>query len=164
MPIQLAAVLSALIVAVGVCGIVGPVLPGSLAILVGLLVWALASGMTAGWVVFGIGAAFVIAGGSAQYLITGRRLRAQDIPSRSVVIGLVCGVAGLFVLPFLGLPIGFAVGLLASEFARVKDVRTAAGTSWSALKSVGLGMVVELSCALCAAATLLVGILVRLFA
>ena len=131
MPVELIAALSVVLVVVGVCGIVVPVLPGSIAILGGLLVWAVWGGSPFGWLVFGIGALFVVAGMSAQYLITGRRLKERSIPNRSVVIGLVCGVVGLFVLPFLGLPIGFTVGLLASEYARVRDLREAASTSWA---------------------------------
>ncbi|HHU38420.1 MAG TPA: DUF456 domain-containing protein [Propionibacterium sp.] len=163
MPTELVAALSIVLVVIGVCGIVVPVLPGSLAILAGLLVWAIWGGSAFGWWVLGIGAVFVLAGMSAQYLITGRRLKAREIPSRSVVVGLVCGVIGLFVLPFLGLPIGFTVGLLASEYARVRNLRDAASTSWAALKSVGLGMLVELSLALAAATTLLVGVTTHFF-
>ncbi len=162
MPVELIAALSVVLVVVGVCGIVVPVLPGSLAILGGLLVWAIWGGSPFGWLVFGIGATFVAAGASAQYLITGRRLKERAIPNRSVIIGLVAGVIGLFVIPFLGLPIGFTIGLLASEYARVRNLREAASTSWTALKSVGLGMLVELALALCAAAALLVGIITHL--
>ena len=68
----------------------------------------------------------------------------------------------LHVDPFLGLPIGFTVGLLASEYARVRNLREAASTSWAALKSVGLGMLVELSLALAAATTLLIGVFTHL--
>lgn len=162
MPVELIAALSVVLVVVGVCGIVVPVLPGSLAILGGLLVWAIWGGSPFGWLVFGIGVTFAAAGASAQYLITGRRLKERAIPNRSVIIGLVAGVIGLFVIPFLGLPIGFTIGLLASEYARVRNLREAASTSWTALKSVGLGMLVELALALCAAATLLVGIITHL--
>jgi uncharacterized protein YqgC (DUF456 family) len=157
-PPELIAAISVVLVVVGVCGIVVPVLPGSVTILAGLLVWAIWGGSPFGWLVFGIGAVFIAVGSSAQYLITGRRLKERQIPNRSVVIGLVAGVIGMFVIPFLGLPIGFTAGLLASEYARVRALREAASTSWAALKSVGLGMLIELGCGLAAAATLLVGL------
>ncbi|MDN5571028.1 MAG: DUF456 domain-containing protein [Propionibacteriaceae bacterium] len=164
MPVEVAAAIAIVLTAVGVCGIILPVLPGSLTALAGLLVWAIFSPAPGGWIVFGIGAAFLAAGASAQYLITGRRLRQRQIPNRSVVVGLICGVVGLFVIPFLGLAIGFVGGLLAMEWARVRNLRQALSTSWEALKSVGLGMLVELGCALAAATTLLVGVLVHFFA
>lgn len=161
---QVIAVVAVLLTIVGVTGIVVPVVPGSLSVIAGLLAWAIWGGAgTLGWVVFGIGTALVLAGMSAQYLITGRGLKRRNIPSRSVVIGLVSGVVGLFVLPFFGLPIGFAAGLLLSEWWRVRDWKAALSSSWAALKSVGLGLLVELACALAAATTLLVGVLTHLF-
>ena len=163
-PVELIAFISIVLTVVGVCGIVVPILPGSLAVISGLLVWALFGGAgVGGWIVFGIGTALVLMGMSAQLLITERGLKKRRIPNRSVVIGLVAGVIGLFVIPFFGLPLGFAAGLLLSEWARVRDWKAAMSSSWSALKSVGLGMLVELSCALAAAVTLLIGILVHFF-
>lgn len=163
MPSELVAALSIVLSVIGVCGIVVPVLPGSVTIAAGLLVWALFGGSPVGWWVFAVGMVLLACGSAAQYLITGRRLKQREIPNRSVVVGLVCGVIGMFVVPFLGLVIGFTLGLLLSEYVRVRDLRKAASTSWSALKSVGVGMLVELSCALGAAAVLLAGILVHFF-
>lgn len=162
MPVELTAALSIVLVVIGVCGIVVPVLPGSLAIVGGLLLWALVGGSPYGWVVFAIGTTFAAAGATAQFLITGRRLREREIPNRSVVIALIAGVVGLFAIPFLGLPIGFVAGLLVAEYVRVQNVREAMSSSFAAVKSVGLGMLVELCCGLAAATTLLVGIVARL--
>lgn len=161
MPTEIIAALAIALTVIGVCGIVVPVLPGSLAVLGGLLVWAIFGGSPLGWWVFALGAVLVAAGASAQYLITGRRLKAREIPNRSVVVGLAAGVVGLFVIPFLGLPIGFVAGLLVMEYLRVRNLRTALGTSWDAVKSVGVGLLVELACALAAAGVLLAGVLVH---
>ncbi|MFP5415777.1 MAG: DUF456 domain-containing protein [Actinomycetes bacterium] len=163
MPSELIAIISVVLSIIGVCGIVVPVLPGSITIAAGLLVWALFGGSPWGWWVFAIGLVLLACGSAAQYLITGRRLKAREIPNRSVMVGLVAGVIGMFVIPFLGLVIGFTLGLLLSEYFRVRDLKTAASTSWAALKSVGVGMLVELSCALAAAAVLLGGILLQFF-
>lgn len=162
MPAELVALLSVVLAVVGVVGVVVPVLPGSIAVASGLLVWALFGGSPYGWFVFVAGAALVAVGATAQYLITGRTLKRREIPSRSVVVGLIAGVVGLFVIPFLGLPIGFVAGLLLMEYARVRELRQALATSWVALTSVGLGMLVELGCALAASAVLLVGVLTTL--
>ncbi|MFV0406451.1 MAG: DUF456 domain-containing protein [Propioniciclava sp.] len=159
MPAELVAVLAVALTIVGVCGIVVPVLPGSLAILSGLLVWALFGGSSTGWLVFGVGAVLTVAGASASYVITGKRLKEREIPNRSVMVGVICGVVGLFVLPFLGLLVGFVVGLFGMEWWRVRQVPEALRSSWTALTSVGLGMLMELGCGLLAAAVLLVGIL-----
>lgn len=163
MPIEITALTAIALAAVGVCGIVVPVLPGSLAILGGLLVWGIFAPSPGSWWVFAAGGVCVGIGAAAQYLITGRTLKQKQIPSRSVIVGLIAGVIGMFVIPFAGLPIGFVVGLLLMEYLRVHDLREALATSWAALKSVGLGMLVELSCALLAASVLLSGVIPAVF-
>ena len=157
------AVLAALLAAAGVVGIVVPVLPGSLLVAGGLLAWALWGGSSWGWIALAVGVLLLVLGASAQYVLTGRTLKEKQIPQRSVVVGLVCGAVGLFVIPGLGLVIGFVAGLLLSEFARVRDLRTALSTSWTALKSVGVGMLVELGCALAAATVLAASIVSHVF-
>lgn len=147
-----------MLVIIGIVGIIVPVLPGSIMVLIGLLVWAIVIGGTTGWVVFGIGALFVVCGMVSTYLITGHVMKREKIPNRSVIIGIVCGIVGMFVLPALGLPIGFAVGLFLSELIRVREPKLALKTSWEAIKATGAGMLIELGCALVAAATLSVGI------
>jgi len=154
-PALLAAIVAVLLALVGVAGTVVPVLPGSVTVAAGLLVFALWGGSPFGWIVFAVGLLFVAAGASAQYLITGRTLRRQQIPSRSVLVGIGTGVIGFFVIPVLGLVLGFVAGLFGSEWFRVRDVRRAVETSWVALRSVGLGMLVEFGCA--AAATTVLG-------
>lgn len=163
MPEAFIAALCVILAIVGICGVVVPVLPGSITVAVSLLVWAIWGGSSWGWVAFGVGIVLLAVGFASQYVLTGRRLKERSIPSRSVVIGLVCGVIGLFVIPFLGLPLGFALGLWLAEYARVRDPKEATSTSWAALKSVGLGMAVELGCALTAGGVLLASILTTVF-
>lgn len=151
----LATLLAVLIALVGVAGTIVPVLPGSVAVAGGLLVFALWGGSPFGWLAFALGLVFVFAGASAQYLVTGRRLRRQEIPSRSVLVGVLAGVVGFFVIPVVGLVVGFVAGLFLAELVRVRDARRAVGSSWVALKSVGLGMLIEFACA--AAATTVLG-------
>lgn len=149
-PAVVAAVVSGLLAVVGIIGIVVPVLPGSILIGVGLLVWAIFGGTVWGWVAFGVGLAFVAAGMVAGWILTGRGLKEKQVPGRSVTIGIVAGIVGLFVLPAFGLPIGFAAGLIGAEYARVRDWKLALDSSWTALKALGIGMLVELFCGLTA--------------
>ncbi|RNL59778.1 DUF456 domain-containing protein [Arthrobacter oryzae] len=146
-------------IVVGVAGTVIPVLPGSILIGLSLLAWALWGGAgTTGWVVFGIGLVFVLAGMAAGAVLTGRKLKQHSIPGRSVLAGLVLGVAGMFVLPVVGLFVGFAAGLLLSELWRTRAVRKALASSWAALKATGLGIIAEFGLACLAASTWLIGL------
>lgn len=151
--------LCGLAIVVGVAGTIIPVLPGSILIGASLLAWALWGGAgTTGWVVFGIGMMFVLAGMAASAVLTGRKLKEHRIPSRSVVVGLVLGVAGMFVIPVVGLFVGFAAGLLLSELQRTRVFGTAVASSWAALKATGLGMIVEFGLACLAASTWVLGL------
>ena len=158
-PQILVTVLCGLAILVGVAGTVIPVLPGSFLIGLSLLAWAIWGGEGAtGWVVFTIGMVFVLAGMAASAVLAGRKLRQHRIPNRSVAAGIVLGIAGMFVIPVVGLFVGFAAGLLLSELHRTRDVRTALTTSWAALKATGLGMLAEFGLACLAASTWVIGV------
>lgn len=152
-------ILCGLAILVGVAGTVIPVLPGGLLIALSLLSWAIWGGAGAGgWVVFGIGMVFVLAGMVASAVLTGRKLKEHSIPNRSVVVGLVLAVVGMFLIPVVGLFVGFAAGLLLSEYHRTRNFGTAVTTSWAALKATGLGILVEFGLACLAASTWLIGV------
>ncbi len=158
-PETVVTILCGLAILVGVAGTVIPVLPGSILIGLSLLAWAIWGGAGAtGWVVFGIGLVLVLAGMAASAVLTGRKLKQHNIPSRSVVAGLVFGVVGMFIIPVVGLFVGFAAGLLLSELHRTRAWRTAVSSSWAALKATGLGMIVEFGLACLAASTWLIGV------
>lgn len=152
-------ILCGLAILVGVAGTIIPVLPGSVLIGVSLLAWAIWGGAgTAGWVVFAVAMVFVAAGMAASAVLTGRKLKQHAIPSRSIVVALIAGVAGMFIVPVVGLFAGFAAGLLASEFLRTRNLPTAAKSSWAALKATGLGMLAEFGLACLAASTWVIGV------
>ncbi|WP_457964268.1 DUF456 domain-containing protein [Arthrobacter sp. D1-29] len=156
-------VLCGLAILVGVAGTVIPILPGSILIAASLLAWAIWGGAgTAGWVVLGVGLPLVLAGMVASTVLTGRKLREHRIPNRSVLIGLAAGVVGMFIIPLVGLFVGFAAGLLLSEFHRTRSIGTATSTSWAALKATGLGILVEFGLASLAASTWVIGLWVSL--
>lgn len=145
---------------IGALGIIIPVLPGSTLMIIALLVWAIAVGGATGWVVFGIGALLCVLGISASTVITGTRLKNRRIPNRSILAGGVLGVIGIFVIPVVGLFVGFIAGLYGSEWHRLRDARLAWEASLVAIKSVGLGMLVEFGCACAAIAAWIIGLFV----
>ncbi|MET1063738.1 MAG: DUF456 domain-containing protein [Arthrobacter sp.] len=158
-PETLVTILCGLAILVGVAGTVIPVLPGSILIGLSLLAWAIWGGAgTTGWVVFAIGLVFVLAGMAASAVLTGRKLKQHSIPGRSVMVGLVLGVIGMFIIPVVGLFVGFAAGLLLSELLRTRVLGTAVASSWAALKATGLGMIAEFGLACLAASTWVIGL------
>jgi uncharacterized protein YqgC (DUF456 family) len=132
-----------LLLAVAAIGTVYPVLPGSALAIVTLLVWAWAMGSPAAWAAAVIGSLLAGAGWSASVVLTGRKLRQHQIPKRSIAVAMVAAVAGMFLIPVVGLFVGFGAGLLASEYVRRRDFRSALRSSVETLKATGIGVLVE---------------------
>jgi uncharacterized protein YqgC (DUF456 family) len=132
-----------LLLAVAAIGTVYPVLPGSLLAIVTLIAWGWIIGSTASWTAALIGALLATVGWSASSVLTGRKLKQQQIPGRSIVVAMVSAVVGMFFIPVVGLFVGFGAGLLASEYVRRRDLRSALDSSVETLKATGLGILVE---------------------
>lgn len=150
-------VLVAVVIAVGLIGILVPILPGSVLVAGGILVWAVVTGGTTAWVVFGVAAALLVVGAVVKYLVPGRRLQAAGIPASTQWIGVGLGVVGFFVIPVVGLVVGFVLGVYLAELRRVGADRAWPSTVQS-LKAVGWSMVIELAFALLAAGTWVAGV------
>ncbi|MGC2939370.1 MULTISPECIES: DUF456 domain-containing protein [unclassified Brevibacterium] len=154
-------VLVGLAILIGCLGIIVPVLPGSILIAVAVLIWAIIIGGPTAWIIFAIVAVFVAAGMSASLVLTGRKLKSMQVPNASVLLGGVLAVIGFFVIPVLGLPIGFVAGLYLAEYARLKDGKAAWNSSWESIKAIGLGAGIEFVLALLAALTFGIGVLIH---
>lgn len=157
----LTTVIAGLLLVAGALGVVLPVLPGSLLIILTLPVWAFLLGGPTVWIVAVIGMILAIAGWSGSTVLTGRTLHRQQIPRGPILIAIAAAIVGLFALPPLGLFIGFAVGLFGAEFVRRdRDWRAAGTASLHALRSMGLGIVLEFLLAGLAISAFVIGALV----
>lgn len=147
-----------LAILVGLAGIVVPVIPGTVLILVALLAWALELGTTTGWVVFAVGALLLVVGTVVKYAWPGKRLKAT-VPTRTLVIGALGAIVGFFVVPIVGALAGFPAGVYVAE-----RIRLGADQAWPstkvALKAVGASILIEFVAALLATAVWIVGVAV----
>ena len=109
-------VLVALGIAVGLVGVVVPVVPGALLVWAAILVWGIDVGTATGWGVVAAATALIAGGQVVKYTIPGKQLRASGVPNRSLVIGGLVAIVGFFVVPVVGLFIGFVLGVYASEY------------------------------------------------
>ena len=149
----------AVAIAVGLVGIVVPVLPGSVLVLGAILVWALEVGTGGAWVVFGLATTFLVLGTVVKYAVPGRRLKASGVPGSTMLLGGLLGVVGFFVVPVVGLFAGFVLGVYLAERHRLGGAQAWPSTR-SALRAVGLSVLIELLAGLLAAATWAVGVVV----
>lgn len=144
-------VLVGLAIAVGLLGIMVPVLPGALLVLAAILVWSLIEQTTAGWIVLGVAAVAILVTQVLKYVLPERHLRGQGVPWTTSLVGALVGIVGFFVLPVVGFPVGYVVGIFGVEFARKRAARPAWSATKAALKAAGMSAAVELAGALVAA-------------
>ena len=154
----LATAIAGLLIIVGLVGIVVPVLPGSLLVLGAIGVWAaLTSGATA-WAVFGVAALLLVAGTVVKFLVPGRRLQVAGVPNSTLWAGGALGLVGFFVVPVVGLVLGFVLGVYLAELRRLGSEQAWPATR-AAVLAVGLSILIELAAALLATATWVVGVI-----
>lgn len=146
-----------LVILVGLIGIVVPILPGVILIFGAIAVWAFLTGGAAAWTVFAIGTALLIVSGVVKYTWPGRKLKEAGVPNRTLLLGGLAGIAGFFLIPVVGLFVGFVVGVYLSEWQRLPGQRQAWESSKHAIKGVGLSMLVELLGALLASGVWVAG-------
>lgn len=152
-------ILVALAIAVGVAGIIVPVLPGTVLVLGAILVWALQIGTSTGWIVFAVATVLLAAGSVVKFLVPGRQLKSSGVPNRTLLVGALVAFIGFFVIPVIGMFIGFVLGVYAAERARVGGALAWPSTK-GALRAVGVSILIELVAAFLAAVTWVVGVVI----
>lgn len=143
---------------IGLLGILIPVLPGSSLVALGILIWAIFTGGSAWWV-FAACLAVMVAAWGVKYLVGGRTMAKAGVGKWSLVVGGLAGIVGFFVIPVVGLLIGFIGGTFVAEAIRLQDVRAGWQAALAATKAAGLLILIELAGALCAIAIWLAAVL-----
>lgn len=155
---SLLVILVAVAIAVGLVGIVIPMLPGSLLVGAAVLTWAALENTAGAWTTLAVAVTLIAAGTVTKYLIPGRRLQRSGVPNATLLVGGVLGIVGFFVVPVIGLPLGFVLGIYLAEWRRTSHAEAGPAT-WHAVKAVGLGILIELGFCTLAAGTWVIGVL-----
>jgi hypothetical protein len=145
-----------LLVVVGLFGIVVPVLPGTILVALGIVIWASEDGSSEAWVTLAIALLCLVVGAVVKYAVPGRRLKAT-VPTRTLLVGGVFAVVGFFVIPVVGVLVGFPVGVYVAERVRVGADGVWPSTK-AALKAVGVSILIELVAAVAATAVWVAGV------
>jgi uncharacterized protein YqgC (DUF456 family) len=145
---------------VGVVGVVIPMLPGLALCWCAVLVWAIFGGSHGWgrWVVLAVATLVAAAGIVAKYAWPGRNLKRDGVPNLTLLAGGVLGLVGFFVIPVVGLVIGFVLGVLLAERLRLGDWRLAWPSTRQALKAAGLAMLIEMGAAVGVASVWVAGL------
>ena len=100
-----------------------------------------------------LGAALLV-----KYLWPMKRMRRADVRTFSLFTGAVLGVVGFFVIPVVGLVVGFVLGVFLAELTLRGNSRLAWASTVHAIKGVALSVGVELAGALVATMVWVVGV------
>lgn len=154
-------VVTALAIAVGLVGILVPLLPGTLLVWAAIAVWAFVVTDTAGWIVLGVATAILGAAIVVKYLWPVKRMRAADVGGATLAVGGLAALIGFFVIPVAGLVVGFVGGVFLAELVQRRDRRRAWAATVHAVKGVLLSVGVELTAGLLATAVWIAGVLAQ---
>ncbi len=146
------------LIAVGLVGVLIPFLPGTSLVGLAVLGWAWHTGGAVALTCASIALVLLVAGVVLKYLYPGRKLHVSGVGARTFVIGGLVGVVGFFVVPIVGLPVGFALGIYLDQLS-TRGHETAWPATVAALRAFGLGMLIELAAGVGAAAVWLIGAL-----
>ena len=143
-------VITFLIVLVGLIGTVLPVIPGTILIFAGALLYALVDGFqVVGWPTLVVLGVLTAVATTADLWASSVGAKIGGASGWSVVIGLVSGLVGFVVFSLPGAIIGATLGVLLTEIVRVGDWRQAlkAGSGWvvgwilSTIVQLGIGLI-----------------------
>ncbi len=146
---------------VGVLGIVIPVLPGLLLCVAAVLLWAAETSGGLAWGTFGVVLVVYLLTVTLQFMLPGRRMKRDGVGGMTLALGVLGAVIGFFVIPVIGLPIGFVLGIFGAEYGRFRDLDRAWSATKSALRGVLHSMGIELTAALLIAIIWVVGIVLH---
>ena len=132
---------------VGIIGTILPILPGHLLIGGAVALWALVEHT---WLSLGVAVAAIgvlIIGSVFTYLIPGKRMNDAGVPGTTLLIGSIAGIIGMFVVPVVGLPLFFILGVYLTEVIRLRSHHEATPSTIEAVKGAMLSTAIGLTAA-----------------
>ena len=137
-------VLVAVVMVIGVAGTVLPILPGLWVIWAAAAVYGVVAGLgTGGWIALAVITAMAIAGTASAVYLPQRTAASVGVPWWGQLIALGCAVAGFFIVPVVGAPLGFVVGILVTTIVRERHVAGALNATWATLRALLLASGVQ---------------------
>ncbi|MEC4855552.1 DUF456 domain-containing protein [Mycobacteroides chelonae] len=152
--------LVALGIAVGMVGIVVPMVPGTTLVVLSIGAWALIESSTKAWVVLGIVVGLAVVTTVVKYVWPAARMREAGVPTLSLMLGGAVAIIGFFIIPVVGLVIGFVLGIYLAEFLRRSSQKQAWAATVTAVKAVATSIGIEMAGAMVSAGIWLGAVLV----
>ena len=152
--------LVAVVMVVGIAGVVVPVLPGLFLVWAAGIVWVWLDGGGAARIVVGVLlTGLLIVGTVAKYVLPAWSATGAGAPRTTLLLGALGGIAGFFLIPVVGVVVGGVGAVYLAELVRLQNPGTAWRSTWAVLRAVGIGMLIELATAVLMLGTWTVGVL-----
>ena len=149
----------AIVMAIGLVGTVVPVVPGIMLVWFAGLVWTIGDGGgSARWVLFFFMTVLTGIAIASSIVLPARATNAARLPRWGNALGALLGIVGFFIIPVLGVPLGFASGVFLAHFATNRDLKASVTATSQSLKAFGVSMLVHAACASVIVALWLVGL------
>ncbi len=132
------------VMAVGLLGLLFYIIPGLTIIWLAVLAYGIVTGFN--WysgILFGVITLLMIGGNLVDNLIMGDQARKSGASWPAILVALVAGIAGTFILPPFGGLLFAAVGILVFEWIRKKDFKEGLKSTGGILKGCGMAVVLR---------------------
>jgi len=140
-------VVVAVVCLIGILGTILPILPGTFLVAGAVVVWGVVTGGTAGWGAVIAAVVLLALATGLKYLIPAKWMRDGGVGTWVLLAGGALGIVGFFVIPVVGVIIGFVLGVYLAELIRLKNLRQAWPTTVTAMKAAGLSTLIEFTVA-----------------
>jgi uncharacterized protein len=111
-----------LVIAVGILGTVLPLLPGLGLVWLAMLAYGLFAGFGwEGWAAMAVATGLGVAGLYLNVRIPQKEAATSGLTVRGQLVGLGLAIVGFFVVPVIGAPLGFVVGVYLVRFQATND-------------------------------------------
>ncbi|MFG2193457.1 DUF456 domain-containing protein [Streptomyces sp. NPDC048639] len=133
-----------LVMLLGLFGVLIPGAPGPPIVWGGVVWWALTEKTALAWWVLMGATAVLLLNQALKWLLPTRRMKDSGIPWQTLYASGAAAMVGFFLVPVVGAVIGFVAGLYGAERARLGDHGNAWASTRTAMRAIGLAVLVEL--------------------
>lgn len=151
---QLPGILLAVAVLLGIVGTVVPLMPGPVLVGGAAVAYALWAQQTPITVAAAIAVVVLAVGFALKYAVPARKVGGK-VETLPLVVGAILGLIGFFVVPVVGLILGFILGVFLTELFRKRSFAEAVPATKSALYAAGLSVLIDLAATIVAGGIIL---------
>lgn len=141
------ALLIAAIIIAGIIGTILPIIPGLLLSWIGVLLYGIERGFgTVGLIVMAICTVLLVVGTYLGFRIPQKDAATTGLTTGAQLFALALGIIGAFVIPVVGLPLGFVLGVFLARQKATADVNAAWESTKLILRSMLKASLVQAIC------------------